>query len=241
MSLPLFLLEDLSADTLTLDGAEGRHAATVRRLQPGEQLELSDGRGNAVRAVVLRAQAGRLQVRVVQRRSVPEPVPWLVLVQALAKGERGELAVELATEVGVDEIVPWAAARCVTRWEGERGLRALQRWRSTAREAGKQARRPRHPLVGELHSTAQLLARAAQACTLVLHERAEQPLAGRALPAGGHLMLVVGPEGGVTDEEVHALAGVGAVAVRLGDSVLRTSTAGAAAAAVVSAATGRWC
>lgn len=240
MTLPLFLLDDLAGDRLVLAGPEGRHAATVRRLRAGELLELADGRGAVVRAVVRGVVAGALEVQVLERRTVAEQQPRLVLAQALAKGDRGELAVELATEVGVDEVLPWAASRCVVRWEGARGAKALERWRSTAREAGKQARRARHPRVAELHTTGALLQRAALATTLVLHEQADAPLATAPLPDSGEVLLVVGPEGGLTQAEVTALTGVGATAVRLGPSVLRTSTAGAAAAAVVSARTARW-
>jgi 16S rRNA (uracil1498-N3)-methyltransferase len=164
----------------------------------------------------------------------------VVLVQALAKGDRGELAVELATEVGVDEVVPWSAARCVVKWEGERGAKALARWRSTAREATKQSRRSWLPVVHEPHSTAQVVERARTGTLLVLHESAEQPLADIDLPASGDVLLVVGPEGGLTEEELEALATAGVVPVRLGRSVLRTSTAGAAGISVVSALTSRW-
>jgi 16S rRNA (uracil1498-N3)-methyltransferase len=182
-------------------------------------------------------------VELAVRRRIVEPVasPRLVLVQALAKGDRGELAVELATEVGIDEVVPWSATRSIVKWEGERGQRALARWRSTAREAAKQSRRSWLPVIGEVTSTAQVVERVrAGATALVLHEASSRPLAGMSLPTDGDLLLVVGPEGGVTDDELAQLEAAGATAVRLGASVLRTSTAGAAAAAVVSALTPRW-
>jgi 16S rRNA (uracil1498-N3)-methyltransferase len=170
----------------------------------------------------------------------PEPAPRLVLVQALAKGDRGELAVELATELGVDEVVPWQAERCIVVWAGARGDKALSRWRSTAREAGKQSRRARHPVVAHWVTTEQLLDRVAGTPTLLLHESASAPLATAPLPPSGDLLLVVGPEGGITDRELAALTAAGGVPVRLGASVVRTSTAGAAAVAVVSARTPRW-
>ena len=170
----------------------------------------------------------------------PEPSPRLVLVQAIAKGDRGELAVELATEVGIDEVVPWAAERCVVKWEGARGEKSLARWRSTAREAGKQSRRARHPVLTTWLETPALLERVAGATCLVLHEAATEPLATTPLPADGEVLLVVGPEGGITDRELRQLQAAGGRPVRLGSSVLRTSTAGAAAASVVSARTSRW-
>ncbi|HWG95290.1 MAG TPA: 16S rRNA (uracil(1498)-N(3))-methyltransferase [Mycobacteriales bacterium] len=237
---PVFLAADVAADRLVLDGPEGRHAATVRRLRAGEQVDVVDGLGT--RAVCAVVEVGRdvVALDVVAREVEPEPAPRIVLVQALAKGDRGELAVELATEVGVDEVVPWAAERCVVRWEGPRGAKALERWRATAREAGKQSRRARLPQVADPAGTAQVAARLAGTTALLLHESAEEPLATAALPSDGEVVLVVGPEGGLSDRELAVLREAGGRAVRLGRSVLRTSTAGAVAAGVVSARTGRW-
>jgi 16S rRNA (uracil1498-N3)-methyltransferase len=240
MSAALFLCEDLSGDVVVLTGPEGRHAATVRRVQAGEAVDVADGRGTRARCTVVALGQDTVELRVRERVVEPVPAPWLVVAQGIAKGDRGELAVELATEVGVDEVLPWAAARCIVKWDGARGERALARWRSTAREAGKQSRRARHPVVGAPVGLDTLVARAADATTLVLHEQASEPLASVVLPDDGAVLLVVGPEGGITDAELDALTSAGATAVRLGASVLRTSTAGAAAAAVVSARTARW-
>ena len=240
MTAALFLCEDLSGDTIELAGPEGRHAATVRRVKAGEEVHLADGRGTRARCTVLSLGQDVVRLRVDARETEPEPAPRLVLVQALAKGDRGELAVELATEVGVDEVVPWQAERCIVKWDGPRGEKALRRWASTAREAGKQSRRSRHPVVSPWVSTDELLARVTTTPTLLLHESAREPLASVRLPEDGDLLLVVGPEGGLTDREVERLTAAGAVAVRLGRSVVRTSTAGAAAIAVVSARTSRW-
>jgi 16S rRNA (uracil1498-N3)-methyltransferase len=169
-------------------------------------------------------------------------VPRVVLAQALLKGDRGELAVELATEAGVDVVLPWRAARCVARWEpGPRGDRALQRWRTTARGAAKQSRRAWLPEVGEPVDTVALAARVASADrALVLHESALAGLASAELPAGGELLIVVGPEGGIDDAELDALAAAGATAVRLGPTVLRASTAAAVTLGAIGVLTGRW-
>ncbi len=185
----------------------------------------------------MRAGRDEVLLEVLGREHEPAPSPRLVLVQALPKGDRGELAVELATEVGVDEVVPWVAARCVMQWKGERGERARERWQATAREAAKQSRRSWVPDVAPLHTTRQVAERATGGAVLVLHEAARTPLTGVDLPAHGDVLLVVGPEGGLTEDE---LALLGGTAVRLGPTVLRTSTAGAAAVAVLSARTGRW-
>jgi 16S rRNA (uracil1498-N3)-methyltransferase len=247
VSAPLFLVESLpTGDSYTLDGPEGHHAAAVRRLRVGEQLLLADGRGAFATAVVDAAGRGALDLSITNRRYVDAPDPLLVVVQGIAKGERGELAVQAMTEVGVDEIVPWAAARSVAQWRGERGARARDKWTATAREAAKQARRAWLPVVAgdagrpdeSTHRVVERLSRASAA--FVLHEEAAERLATADLPTTGDVVLVVGPEGGVTAEEVAAFRAAGARPVRLGDSVLRTSTAGVAALAVLSARLGRW-
>lgn len=243
MSAPVFVVDDgrLAGDEVVLDGAEGRHAATVRRLRAGERVDLTDGAGLLAQCVVSAATRDRLALRVLARHEEDPPAPRLVVVQALPKGERGELAVEAMTELGVDEVVPWAAARCVTRWQGERGARALDRWRATAREAGKQSRRARFPRIAPLADTPEVARRLhAAALPVVLHEEAGRPLAAEPVPGAGEVVCVVGPEGGITPEELAAFAGAGAGAFRLGPTVLRTSTAGVAALAVLLSRTARW-
>jgi 16S rRNA (uracil1498-N3)-methyltransferase len=249
VTAPVFLvtLGELAAapapgDRLTLVGAEGRHAVSVRRLRVGEAVVLADGEGAGASGTVS-AVAGkdRLEITVTRRLTEPAPEPRLTVVQALPKGDRGELAVETMTEAGVDAIVPWAAARCVTQWKGERGDRALAKWRSTAREAAKQARRLRLPQIADLMTTRQVAERLAGAAfAAVLHEEGGVPLATAPLPDRGEIVVVVGPEGGVAPEELAAFTAVGAGPHRLGPTVLRTSTAGVAATALLHARTGRW-
>ncbi|MFN2517532.1 MAG: 16S rRNA (uracil(1498)-N(3))-methyltransferase [Jatrophihabitantaceae bacterium] len=241
MTPPLFLLDPLPADdSFVLAGPEGRHAARVQRLRAGEALRVADGRGTVLDCRVAKVLADGLRVSVLKRSTEPAADPRLVVVQALPKGDRGELAVEMLTELGVDEVVPWAAARSVTHWREVRGAKALDRWRSTAREAAKQSRRARVPVVGALATTAQITDRLRGVTGLVLHENAVEPLAGAALPAAGTVLLVVGPEGGISDDELAGFAAAGGRAVRLGEPVLRTSTAGVAALAALSLRLGRW-
>jgi 16S rRNA (uracil1498-N3)-methyltransferase len=240
---PLFLVDAVpEAGPLLLDGPEGRHAATVKRLRVGETVQVADGRGGLGDAEVVAVGRDLVELTVRRRVELAPPAPRVVLAQALVKGDRGELAVELATEAGVDEVLPWRAARCVAKWEaGPRGDKALARWRSTVREAAKQARRPWVPPVGEPVSTAALAARVTAAdVALVLHESAADPLASVELPGAGELLLVVGPEGGVSDEELAALTASGARAVRLGPQVLRASTAAAVALGALGVLTARW-
>ena len=228
MSLPLFLVESL--DTEVLDGPEGHHAADVMRLRVGERLLLGDGRGGVASAVVRAVGRGRLDLVIEQRRYLDPPAPRLVVAQGIAKGDRGELAVQAMTEAGVDKIVPWPAARSVARWKDGR---PLHRWRAAAREAAKQARRAWVPVVSDPLSTAELRP------TFVLHEEATARLSTVELPVGD-VVVVVGPEGGIAPEELAVFVAAGAVPVRLGDTVLRTSTAGVAALSVLSVRLGRW-
>jgi 16S rRNA (uracil1498-N3)-methyltransferase len=240
---PLFLLDPLpAAGPARLEGPEGRHAATVKRLRPGEVVLLADGRGGLAHAVVDAAGRDTVDLTITERVDAAPPSPRVVLAQALVKGDRGELAVELATEAGVDGVLPWRAARCVARWEaGPRGEKALARWRTTAREAAKQARRPWVPVVEEPVTTAALAQRvAAVPVARVLHESATERLADLALPPRGELLLVVGPEGGITDAEIAALVEAGARPVRLGPEVLRASTAAAVALGALGVLTARW-
>lgn len=245
MSAPLFLVESLPATGTvhTLDGPEGRHAATVQRLRVGEELLLADGRGGTATGEVTAAGRGSLDVRITSTGYVEASDPRLVVVQGIAKGDRGELAVQAMTEVGVDEIVPWAAARSVVQWRGERGERSRERWAATAREAAKQSRRAWLPPVSgaPAESTAAVGRRiAAAGAGFVLHEEAEVRLTAVDLPAGGEIVLVVGPEGGITPDEVSILVAAGGLPVRLGAEVLRTSTAGVAALSVLATRLGRW-
>ncbi|MDT0477647.1 16S rRNA (uracil(1498)-N(3))-methyltransferase [Streptomyces sp. DSM 41014] len=251
MTAPVFVVDSLAGvgagdAGFVLEGPEGRHAVSVKRLRPGEGVVLTDGRGRWTEGVV-RAAEGKDRLVVGELAEVAEePVaaPRITVVQALPKGDRGEVAVETMTEVGVDAVVPWQASRCITQWRGERGQKALAKWRATAREAGKQSRRVRFPEVAEAATTKQVAALLATAdLAVVLHEDRDwpsAPLATAELPADGEIVLVVGPEGGVSPEELTLFAEAGARACRLGRSVLRTSTAGTAATALLLGRTGRW-
>ena len=228
-------------EVVVLDGAEGHHAAVVRRLAPGEELVLTDGEGAVARSRVLDADRGTLRAEVLELTAVPAEMPRVVVVQAVPKGERGELAVEMLTEVGVDVIVPWSASRSVARWRGDRAAKSLEKWRTAAREAAKQSRRAWFPEVTPPAGTEEVANRLAQASVrVVLHEAASGPLADVPVPGRGEIVIVVGPEGGIADEELAAFAQVGAEPLRLGSSVLRSSTAGVAAAAALLARTPRW-
>lgn len=246
MSAPLFQLPPGTlegtrpGDPVQLTGPEGRHAATVTRLRVGEDVLLADGSGALARTQVAAVGRDELTLTIQDLTQVPEPSPRFTLVQALAKGDRDLLGIEIGTELGVDAVVPWAAERSVVVWRGDRAQKAHAKWERTVRAATKQARRARTPQVAPLARTADLAERVAAAdLALLLHEEATEPLAAVDLPTRGEVLLVVGPEGGISPGETQTLLAAGARSVRLGSTVLRTSTAGAAALAVLSAR-GRW-
>lgn len=245
MTLPQHVVPSLTGVTpggiVTVEGDEAHHAVVVRRLRVGEQVTLADGLGLVATGEVGATTKRSFDVQVTSVDVVTEPSPSVTVVQALPKGERGELAVEVLTEIGVQRIVPWAAARSVAVWKGERAAKSHAKWQSTAREAAKQARRAWHPEVPLLASTVDVGALVSGAdLAVVLHEDAIEPLGAIAVPDEGEILVVVGPEGGLTADEVAGFVAAGAVAVRLGDEVLRTSTAGVAAVAALLAQTPRW-
>lgn len=227
-----------AGDVVTLTGEEAHHAAVVSRMRRGERVLVSDGLGTLAEGVIDRAERDGVDVVLQRVEVLPAPSPRIGLAQALAKGDRAELAVQASTELGVDAIVPWQARRSVVQWKGERGDKALERWRKVVREAGKQAIRPRLPEVGGVVDTEGLAGLADAWQLVVLDPTAADSLAD--VPLERDVLLVVGPEGGVDPGELERLVAAGAVRARMGDHVLRTSTAGLAAVAALSLRLGRW-
>lgn len=226
-------------ELVTLTGAEAKHAAVVRRLRVGEAVTVGDGAGVWLSGVAEHVSPSRVDVRIAERAVEPLITPRIVLVQALAKGDRDELAVQAACELGVDEVVPWQAGRSVSRWEGQKAAKGRERWASIVREAAKQAHRAWIPHVTSPVSTAELVELTSSARVLVLDPTATMRLSEVTVD-GRDLAVVVGPEGGISTDELDRLVDAGAERVLLGDTVLRTSTAGPAAIAVLSVALGRW-
>jgi len=222
---------------VSITGEEARHAVTVARVRIGERIAIGDGSGFVVWGPVVAASAAELAIEVDEARHDPQPEPPLWLAQALAKGDRDELAIQAATELGAAGVIPWAAERSVSRWEGVKAGKGRQRWESIVREASKQAIRSRVPEVSALASTDDLARLPGR--LLVLDPQGDVALTE--LPLGQErITLVVGPEGGIAPREFDALVDAGAVRIRLGAGVLRTSTAGPAALAVLNARLGRW-
>jgi 16S rRNA (uracil1498-N3)-methyltransferase len=261
-----FIDESLRVDgsepgkTVRVTGPEARHAVTVSRIRSGESLLLGNGAGlmlTGTVSTVVPAGSGsaggsaEFDLLVDSRTEVPASTPRIVLVQALAKGDRDEMAVQAATELGIDGVIPWAAARSVTRWEGNKIVKGQDRWAAIVREASKQSIRPWLPTVGSLASTKSLVTLAGSTRMLLLEPGATDRLTDCALtgdPAAADaregderdIVLVVGPEGGIAPNELTLLEAAGARQVKLGDTVLRTSTAGPAALAILNARLGRW-
>ncbi|SED98348.1 16S rRNA (uracil(1498)-N(3))-methyltransferase [Ruania alba] len=255
MSRPVFhaVAGDLdgarSGRSVVLTGADARHAVTVRRVRSGEVIDLVDGAGLRVSGTVTETSGGQdatVTVTAEKISSEPAPDPELVLVQALAKGGRDELALEAGTEVGLDRVVPWQSERSVAQWRGEKARKGVARWQQIALAAAKQSRRAWVPVVEELLVGRQVLktvtsAVDARSTVLVLHEEASAPIAEASIDdSAEQVLVVVGPEGGLSEPEVTALTEVGAQAVRLGPHVLRTSTAGPIALALLAQRLGRW-
>jgi 16S rRNA (uracil1498-N3)-methyltransferase len=243
----LFYIDALpeTGELAVVEGDEGFHAGTVRRIRRGEHVILGDGVGGLGRCVVEQTSRDGLQAKVLDRWQVPPAQPPVTVVQALPKAERSELAIELATEAGADAVVAWQAARCVARWEGTRADKGLRRWRAVARAAAEQSRRAHIPSVDGVLSTAALTRRisdlvASGGAVLALHESATAQLTNLQLAQAKSVMLVVGPEGGIAPDELAAVTDAGAVAVRLGPTVLRTSTAAAVALGALGVLTPRW-
>lgn len=245
MTLALFYVDALPdiGVLAVVDGDEGFHAANVRRIRPGEELDLGDGNGTVAHCVVEDVAKGRLTARVLDRVTVPLAGPSVTIVQALPKADRSELAIELATEAGADEFVAWQAARCVARWDGQPKVdKGLRRWAAVARSAARQSRRAYIPTVTGVVSTPELVKKVGDdaATVLVLHESATAKLTELPVAQADSLMLVIGPEGGIADDELAALTEAGASPVRLGPTVLRTSTAAAVALGALGVLTPRW-
>lgn len=243
MSLPIFLTPAVTGaragETVTLDGDEGRHAATVKRIRVGEQVALTDGAGTRATGTVTEAGKATLTLLLDDLEIEDRAAPSVTVVQALPKGDRGELAVEMLTEIDVDRIVPWAASRSIAVWKGDRIAKGLAKWRATARTAAKQARRSWLPEIADLASTADVAALVREAdLAVLLHEAADAPLSALDLTGVTSILVIVGPEGGISPEELDLFGD--ARTVRLGASVLRTSTAGVAAVAALLSRTDRW-
>ena len=226
--------------SVSLEGEEARHAATVARLGVGGKTLLGDGTGHIAHAVVSSVTPTTVDLTVESVDMVARPTPPLWLVQALAKGDRDERAVEACTELGVDRIIPWQSARSIARWSGDKVDKGVARWGRIARQASKQSLRAWVPDISPLALLKDLCDYAGTHEVIVLEPGASRSLGDFVAAGPQPVLVVVGPEGGITPEECAALVAAGATAYSLGPHVMRTSTAGVAALAVLNNAVGRW-
>lgn len=237
-----YLLEDLETSrvgaVVTLDGSEGRHASTVSRVRVGEKLAIGNGRGLMLGAEVLSTSKDTVELSVTSVELNERESPAIVLVQALAKTDRDERAVEACTELGVSAVIPWAADRSVSKWEGPKVDKGLARWAAIVREATKQSIRSFLPEVGPHFKSSQLGIALQGMNVLVLDPTGEELLSEVKLD-GRDIALVVGPEGGISEHELTRFREDGAHIVKMGTNILRTSTAGPAALAILNAKLGR--
>lgn len=245
MSRPVYVQEFPTPPTvgevIELTGDEGRHAVSVKRTSVGEQIELVDGHGT--RAVItVTGVSGKDRLTGVVDCAANEPAsrPTVTVIQALPKAARSELTVDLLTQAGADVIVPWQAGRSVANW-GKKQDKGLAKWRAAARAAAKQSRRSRIPEitpVGDQAAVAALIQAAPLA--LMLHEDATGKITDQPVAQVDSVVLIIGPEGGISPAELDAFTAAGAHPVRLGPEVLRTASAGMVALAALGAVTDRW-
>ena len=230
---PLFVIDDLSpAETVVLSGEEAKHASSVRRIRVGEAIAVTNGRGLKLRGTVSEVEKNSISIQVAEVIKEDEPAVRFTLIQALAKGDRDELAIQAATELGVWEVIPWISARSVSVWEGKKLETGKARWQQIVREAAKQSLRSFIPEVGQALSSKQVAAALSNFdLVLVLEPTASQQLSGVSFPTSGKVAILVGPEGGISPEELEMFSN--AVQVNLGANVLRTSTAGPAVLAAL--------
>lgn len=236
---PGALEDSVVGDSVAVSGDEARHAVVVSRLETGETVQVADGSGRVAEGEIIVAARDQLWMRIASLREFDQPATRFVLMQALAKGSRDEQAIEAAVELGVDGVIPWQADRSIVQWRGDKAAKAHRKWESLALAASKQSRRPTVPGVEPLLTSRAAAARLQEAAgVVILHEDAEASIAEFDVPAG-EVVVVVGPEGGITPDELAAFQGAGGRAIRLGSTVLRASNAGPTALAVLLARS-RW-
>ena len=245
MSRPVYVQEFPTPPTvgevIELTGDEGRHAVSVKRTGVGEQIELVDGHGTRAVITVTGVSGKDRLVGVVDCvASEPAPRPTVTVVQALPKAARSELTVDLLTQAGADVIVPWQAGRSVANW-GKKQDKGLAKWRAAARAAAKQSRRSRIPEITPVADQAAVVALIQAApLALMLHEDATGKITDQPVAQVDSVVLIIGPEGGISPAELDAFTTAGAHLVRLGPEVLRTASAGMVALAALGAVTDRW-
>ena len=247
MSSAIFYIDILpkAGELAIINEKEAIYALNIRRIRVGEYIHLGNGTGTLCFCIVEKSNKNSLTVRALQLISISPPKLKIKVVQAIPKSDNSGLAVQLATEAGADIISAWQASRCVSIWQGSKINKGLKRWKDVAISASKQSRRAYIPEIEGLISTTKLIKQVSNSTSngsivLVLHELAAMSLASQKLDKFNSIVIIVGPEGGISNGEMTMLAKAGAKAVRLGPNILRTSTAAAIALGAIGASTERW-
>ncbi len=227
--------------SFTLGGPEAKHAISVRRMTIGESISVSDGSGVKMRGKVTKVKKETLEISIESIEELFAPKSQLVLIQALAKGDRDELAIQACTELGLFGVIPWQADRSISIWKAEKKQKGQARWQSIVTEAAKQSLRAFIPRVEQVLDSQELIsALEVFDQVLILEPEADKSITEINPPAEGKVAIVVGPEGGISEQELESFKKAGFSSVRLGRGVLRTSTAGMAAVSYLQAKLGDW-
>ena len=237
--LSLFFVDQISSgSTQELSGDEGHHAVKVMRLQIGEQIKIADNLGNWVSGAITEVGKKSLKINVSERGNAEHLKPELILVQAVTKSDRTKEMLELLTVAGADQIIPWQAQRCISKWKSD----STDKWLTTIKESAKQARRVKLPVLSDAVTTNQLVKLfQAEDQIIVLHESAQLNLSQfNFVEYTKRILIVIGPEGGISEEEIAQLTSAKAVVVRMGENVLRSAHAGFAALSGIQTLIGRW-
>ena len=237
--LTLFFVDNLPTSVGALyefQNEDALHAVRVLRTTVGDTFNLSDGNGAWSKVIVREAAKKSLRVEVLESGFEEALAQTFTVIQAIPKGDRIKEAIELCTEGGVDRIVMWKSARSIGKSEDK-----IEKLQTTAREASKQSRRFRIPTVVGVATTENIIDEIAKVdLAIVLHEAAVQPISQVVVPGAKKIAIIIGPEGGLTDEEVDTFAAAGAKVALLGRPVLRSAHAGIAALSAVNTALSVW-
>ena len=237
--LTLFFSDQISTgQRQVLENDEAHHAIKVLRLNTGEVIKISDGVGNWVSGPIVEIAKKELFISITERGEIQAAKPELVLVQAITKSDRNKEMLELAVEAGVDRIIPWQSERSISKWQSD----SEQKWQVGIKQSCKQARQVKLPQLMQVMSTTEVIKSISEGgFGIVFHEEASTKFSDLTIPnSQSSVYLVIGPEGGISEQELLSFQNIGSKVVRLGDTVLRSAHAGFAALSAVQTKLGRW-
>ncbi len=239
-----FFIPQLYSEEMYIEGVDARHISKVLRMQPREKLQIVSDDGVSAVAEIASIDRERVYVRCLEKLAEShEPQVKLVLAQGLTKGEKMDFIVQKAVEMGAYSVVPVAMEHSVVRLEGAKAAKKVERWQKIAESAAKQSKRDIIPQVQPVQSMAQMLADNNFQTKIIAYECEDKislKAALQAAEAGGiqKLLLIIGPEGGISEHELELAKAAGAVPVSLGRRILRAETAGLVAISAIFYETG---